>query len=162
MLIAEVALPAIDDLLCALAIDNALLVSEVASGQPGTATETLALVSQAKAVFSVATLVCRSYGLAADCAALWSGLARTFGEMINLWQDVAPDEETVCWLRRELCRLHELASDRAELYTITETERLEFARARETGQQPPLPEPAAQPFSALEMAAIDRRLKAPA
>ena len=152
-------LPAINDLLAVLTIDNALLISEVASGQPGTATETLALVSQAKAVFSVATIVCRSYGLAADCAALWTSLARTFGEMTLLWQDVAVDDETVSWLRRELCRLLELASDRVEIYTVTKQERLEFARARETGQQPPLAEPAAQPFSRLEMAAIDRRIK---
>ena len=123
-------LPAINDLLAVLTIDNALLISEVASGQPGTATETLALVSQAKAVFSVATIVCRSYGLAADCAALWTSLARTFGEMTLLWQDVAVDDETVSWLRHELCRLLELASDRVEIYTVTKQERLEFARLR--------------------------------
>ena len=45
----------------------------------------------------------------------------------------------MCWLRRELCRLHELASDRVEIYTVTKQERLEFAQIKESGQQPPTP-----------------------
>jgi hypothetical protein len=140
-----------------ISLDCGLLRASLAAGEDVPAVEILSLAAAAEAIYLSATLESRRMERVKDCHTLWTETAQLFGDLYDSWGGVQSDDPSIIWLRSRLEHYRELAADRLSLFSITEADRLEFAQVKETGQQP-APEPTAQPFSRVEMAAVDRRL----
>ena len=153
---------AINEFSFSLPLDNGLLIADIQNGLPIDSVEVLSLASQAQSLFISTTLESRALGSVDKCHQLWSEAAGLFSELCDSWAGIDSDEQSIIWLRGRLVHYHELALDRCGLYSISESERLMFARCKAfesdskysfgtRGEIEPVRE-----FSKLETASIER------
>jgi hypothetical protein len=152
----------IDEFRFSLPLDNGLLIADVKNGVPINSAEILSLSAIAEALYVTVAITSRGLGQIRQCFELWRDATALFSELSDSWTDVGSNDPQIRWMRGELQRLEELCRDRVELYSITESDRREFAERRAAdsdnehafgtrGDIEPVRE-----FSKLETASIER------
>jgi hypothetical protein len=115
------------------ACDNGMVAMSIRAGEPVDPHELLELSSGVKALFSLATLVCRGTDRIADCHRIWTDTLETLRKARTVWADVPiNDDPLLLFYLQQLERLCELAAARVDLYTISQSERLAYATAGPT------------------------------
>jgi hypothetical protein len=113
------------------ACDNGIVAMSIRAGEPVDPHELLELSSGVKALFSLATLVCRGTDRIADCHRIWTDTLETLRKARTVWADVPiNDDPLLLFYLQQLERLCELAAARVDLYTISQSERLAYASRR--------------------------------
>jgi hypothetical protein len=113
-----------------LTLDNDLLVTDVVTGKPLDNTEVLSLAATIQSIFVSVTLESRSLDQVDACHRLWVEVAQLFSELCDAWAGIESDDASIAWLRRRLTHFMELALDRCELYSITESARRVYAKRK--------------------------------
>ena len=111
---------------------HALLVTEVAAGVEMPEAEVLSLAAAAEAIYLTATLESRELERIADHHKIWLKVFRLFDELTQAWANIEPDEESIEWLRGRLPAFAGFGSDRVEMFSISEKERLKHVKARDS------------------------------
>jgi hypothetical protein len=121
---------ALQDFALSVSLDSGLLRQSIAAGEQIPPAEILSLAAVIEAIYISVTLESRQMDRVRDCYLSWSELAHLLGELCASWTDVASDDPNVVWLRDRLQHYRELARDRVELYSVSESERREFQERR--------------------------------
>jgi hypothetical protein len=148
--------PILQEFSFSLVTDCHLLVQDLADQKSVPLDEVISLAAIAEALFNSTTLESRTLGSVDKCYQLWSEAAGLFDRLVTVWADVDSADSNIHWLRGRLAHYHELAIDRVDLFSITESDRREHAKCRETEMSSETEtEPVAE-FTALETASIER------
>ena len=147
-----------------LPADSSLLRASVITGEPIDQAEILSLMAIAEALYISVTMESRTLGSVDACHQLWSQAARLFNELCDSWTGIEVREPSITWLRGRLAHYRSLCDDRRGLYSITESDRREHAKCKESEMRSADAAEEPQPFSPREIsrldAALSRRLSA--
>jgi hypothetical protein len=99
----------------------------------------------------------REFGRIDQCQTLWAGVAQLFNDLAQAWVGIERNDQSITWLRNRIRHYHELAGDRAELYHVTEADRVAFSSCRESDMRVET-STAPQAFTQREVARIDAAL----
>ena len=113
----------VSELAFGLKSDNAMLTESVMCGEKAELSEAMSLAAMVESLYVTATLESRQLGQVDACHRLWADTARLFSELCDAWAGIESDDASIAWLRRRLTHFMELALDRCELYSITESAR---------------------------------------
>jgi hypothetical protein len=151
--------PVIQEFAYGLSTDSALLRVQVIAGEQIDQAEVLSLAAMAQSLFITTTLASRELGRIDDYRRLWGETARLFGELCSAWADTASDEQSITWLRGRLEHFWLLCEDRTSLYSVSESDRKQHAKCRESELHNPEPHSAVlKDFTEREVARIDAAL----
>ena len=125
----------LQDFAFSISLDCGLLRQSLAAGETVPPAEILSLAAAVEAIYISVTLESRQLDRVDACHKLWSQAAELFAELTQAWVDVASNDTSIIWLRGRITHFADLASDRAQLYSVNEKDRRKYREGREIGSE---------------------------